>query len=56
MQKSKYDGIFKIMFRFPVNLKALKRTLRIRHKNASTLQLKYMQQHGFNTLWYAAEM
>jgi len=25
MQKSKYDGIFKILFRFPVNLKALKR-------------------------------
>ena len=25
MQKSKYDGIFKMMFRFPVNLEALKR-------------------------------
>ena len=27
-----------------------------RHKNASTMQLKCVQQHGFNTLWYAAVM
>ena len=37
MQKSKYDEIFTIMFRFPVNLKALKRTLKI--KDIEMLQL-----------------
>mgnify|MGYP007058646275 FL=1 len=28
MQKSKYDGIFKTMFRFSLNLKALKKNFK----------------------------
>ena len=55
------------MFRFPVNLKTLKRTLRIKDIKMPQLcgwnicsstaltrcgmQLKCVQQHGFNTLW-----